>query len=898
MRLLAFVMVTAAAWGRTGPPVAFEPNRGQAPPDVEFLARAGGFSLALESGAAGWISRGSRITARLSGARHVKAEPEGRLPGVVNYVALDPSASQTGIPTYARVRYRQVYPGIDVVYYGGAASGPASLEYDFAIAPGGDPRQIRWQYQGARALRVDSAGDLVLETPSGAIRQHRPLVYQEVAGVRRQIAGRYVLRGNSVRFAVAAYDRTRALVIDPVITWATYFGNGAPDVAEAVAVDGTGNIYLAGSTISSYGDADVFAAKLNPSGATTVYTVVFATSSYPATSNDYAHAISVDSSGAVCIAGETYSSDFPADTTYITKTAVADGSTFFHVFISKLDPTGTSLVYSHYVAGGGSERAYGVAVDSSANAYLVGLTTSTDFPVTTGTAQTTHSSGADAFVMKFDTSGNRSYATFLGGTGDDYAYAVAVDSAGDAFVTGQTNSSNFPVTSSVYQSHEAGGYDAFVTKLSPGGTLVFSTLLGGSGDDFGFAIAIDSNGAAYVAGETKSTDFPTLNPFQAKFGGGAGDIFVSKVDASGATLSYSTFLGGTGEDIAYGISLDAGRNAYITGSTTSGDLPTSNAFQTTNLGVINAVVAALDSTGSSLLFSSYLGGAGGSSASTVGDSGNAIVMSCTSGLVVVGATSSTDFPTTTGTVTPTSPGTGSNAFVAKLSAGGTPVVALGGVLNSASNGVGPVAPGSLVTIYGSGLAQSTQTAPSTPWGISLGGASVAVNGAGAPLYYASPSQINIQLPYETSRGVANVTVTSACGASQAVSFQVAQAAPYIFQRADGTAVAQNQDHSINAQGNGAKVNSVVTVYLTGIGPLDNPVATGAAAPNSPLSRTTLPVHVTIGNFDTTVQFLGLTPGFVGLAQANLFVPNLSPGEYPIIITIGGIDSNPAMMWVQ
>ena len=212
--------------------------------------------------------------------------------------------------------------------------------------------------------------------------------------------------------------------------------------------------------------------------------------------------------------------------------------------------------------------------------------------------------------------------------------------------------------------------------------------------------------------------------------------------------------------------------------------------------------------------------------------------------------------------------------------------------------MGPVAPGSLVTIYGSGLAVTTQTANSTPWGINLGGVSVTVNGAAVPIYYASSGQMNIQLPYETRPGTATVSVTGACGASVPVAFLVAQAAPYIFQTADGSAILQNQDLSINGANRPAKAGSVVTVYLTGIGPLDHPVTTGNAAPATVLSRATLPVHVTIGNFDTTVQFLGLTPGFIGLAQANLFVPNLSPGKYAIVISIGGIASNPATMFVQ
>jgi uncharacterized protein (TIGR03437 family) len=893
MRLLAFsIGIAAAAWGQSKPhsrvPVAFEPNRGQAPAGVEYVARGAGYTLSLRAGSAELIGRGGRVTATLVAARKSRAEAEAPLPGVVNYLlGQDSSGWHTGLPTYARVRYRAVYPGIDVVYYGD----DGRLEYDFLIAAGADPRRIRLRYQSARAVRLDSSGDLVLESASGEIRQQRPSVYQEIAGVRREVAARYAISGDTVRFELAAYDHARPLVIDPALTWATYFGSANSDSGEAVAVDSTGNIYVAGSTVSSLGDVNAFVAKLNANGASTIYTTVF-----PGSSDDLCHAMAVDSSGNVYVAGETSSSDFAADGTYITKLA-APGVP--HVFISKLDPTGMSLVYSHYVAGGGSEIAYGLALDPGNNAYIVGITNSTDFPVTTGVAQTVRGGGVDAFVMKFDGTGARVYGTLLGGTGDDYGYAVAVDAAGNAFVTGTTNSSNFPVTSSAYRSKNAGGFDAFVSKLSPTGNLVFSTYLGGSADDFGNGIAVDSSGAAYVAGETKSSDFPTLNPFQSIMGGGAGDVFVAKVDGSGSSLAYSTYLGGTGEDFANAIALDGGGNVYLTGGTTSGDFPVTNAFQATNLGVATGLVAALDPSGSSLLFSSYLGGSGaGTGSSAAGDTGNGIAMSCSAGLVVTGSTASTNFPVTAGAFATTYIGGGSDAFVARIAAGGTPVVAATGVLNSASNGVGPVAPGSLVTMYGSALAVTTQTASSTPWGINLGGVSVAVNGAAVPIYYASSGQMNIQLPYETRAGTASVTVTGPCGASSPVVFLVAQAAPYIFQTADGSAILQNQDLSVNGSNRPAKAGSVVTVYLTGIGPLDHPVPTGDAAPATSLSRATLPVHVTVGNFDTTVQFLGLTPGLVGLAQANLLVPNLSPGQYPIVITIGGTDSNPATMWVN
>ena len=889
MRFAACLLLawSVIAWGRGQLPVGFEPNRGQGTSGAEFIARGKGYVLELRAGRVDLRSRDARVTTVLTGtATTARGEGAGALPGVVNYLRRDASSALTGIPTFHAVRYRGVYRGIDVVYYGGPR-----LEYDFVLAPGADPRHIRIRYQGAHRLRLDDAGDLVVDTEGGVLRQHRPVAYQETGGARTEIASRYVPRGRTVSFSLARYDRSRPLVIDPALTWATYLGGSSADSADALAVDAAGNSYVAGWTVDPvYGDADAFVAKLAPDGATAIFTTIL-----PGSYDDLAHAVAVDSSGNVVVAGETSSPDFYADAVYVSSRAQAGVQ---HVFVSKLDPTGRSLIYSHYVAGGGAEIAYGLALDAAGSAYVVGGTNSPDFLVSnSGAAQATYAGNTDAFAIRFDSGGQGLYSTFLGGSLGDVATAVAVDASGNAFLTGQTSSTNFPVQAG-YQASNAGGQDGFVAELSPTGGLVFSTYLGGSGDEGGNGIALDSSGAIYVAGETSSSDFPAVGAMQPAFGGGSGDIFVTKLNAEGGSLVYSTYLGGSGEDAAYAIAVDGAGNAYLTGTTTSTDLPLADAFQASNPGAANALVAELDPSGASLVFASYLGGTGtASSSGTMGDFGNAITVSCSAGVTVAGMTASADFPVTAGVYQTGFAGNG-DAFVARIAAAGTPAISSGGVVNSATLGAGPVAPGSLVSILGTSLAAATETATGAPWSTTLAGAIVNINGNPAPIASASATRLDFQLPYEVGLGNAVAMVTVPCGTSEPVIFSVARAAPYIRQSESGDAMALNQDYSVNSAENPAPAGSILVVILTGIGPVDNAVPTGAAAPDAPLSQATLEKSATIGGQDAPIQFLGLMPERVGLAQANLVVPALSPGAYPVVITVGGVASNGPTVYVK
>jgi len=916
MRNALLLFLTTAVASAIGLPVAFEPNRGQEPGPAEFMVHTSGAELTLRAGRAEWITRQAHVAVVFASAsRDAQGQGEDLLPGVVNYlIGNQPSAWHKNIPTYSRVRYSGLYPGIDVVYY----VHDGRLEYDLVLARGADPNRIRLNVEGAQSLRVDDSGDLAIATAGGELRQHRPIVYQEMNGERRQVACRYQLHGNQVRFALARYDRSQPIVIDPALTWATYLlptvsGLTTSEVqSPAVALDSAGNTYLAGTVFVAAKFNYCFVAKLSPSGAA-AYVTLFGSASGDGDSD--ALAIAVSSAGNVYVAGATDAPDFDADTTYLNYYAgeSVDG------FVIELNNTASAVVFSHYFGGSETDIFNAIALDASDNVYLVGTTNSPDLPVgtTTGTApaQTALRGPANAFVVEFSAAGSIVYSTYLGGTGTDYGGAIAVDSGGDAYVTGSTTSANFPMAGSPFQSTLKGASNAFVAKIAPGtsvapGSLVYSTYLGGSGSDLGNGIAVDSSGAAFVTGATSSSNFPVApNPgaYQATYAGGSSgsNAFVTRLAGSGSSLLYSTYLGGSGGDSGNAIAIDSAGNAYVTGSTTSTNFPISDAFQNTNQapsGLGNAFVAGLNASGSGLLFSSYLGG---NAAATLtaglknyGDSGTAVAVNCAAGLVVAGTTTSTNFPATAGTSTPSYPGGAPDAFVAQIAAGGgVPDITPGGIVNNASFAAGPVAPGSIVSIFGTGLAPFTQVFSGFPLTKSLSGTTVTVNGISAPMFYAGSSQINIQVPFEIGAGPAALTVTGTCGSSGQTSFEVAQAAPYILETAAGQAILLNQDNTVNGPNNPAKVGSVAQIYLIGIGPVSNPPADGAAASLTQLSPSTLAHSGTIGGWSTGVQFLGLAPGWVGLDQANLVVPGLSTGAYPVVVTVGGVASNGPTMYV-
>jgi hypothetical protein len=577
-------------------PLSFEANQGQVDGQVKFLARGRGYALYLTADEAvlalrqGQSKAESRAETKTGFAIHehsgstpaeettqavvrmkllgsnTASEAGGleELPGKVNYfIGNDPEKWRTDIPTYAKVRYAGIYPGVDLVYYGNQGQ----LEYDLVVSPSADPNQIKLAFEGADVLETDQAGDLILKTDGGALHLKKPLVYQEVNGAKQLIAAQYVLHGQDrvagiqVGVQVAAYDVSKPLIIDPVLIYSTYLGGSGGEWGFAIAVDGAGSAYVAGHTGSPNfptasplqgtlgGSTDAFVAKLNAEGSALVY------STYLGGSGDESAGpegvIAVDGAGNAYVTGSTTSSDFPtASPLQGTLNGPSDA------FVTKLNAAGSALVYSTYLGGSDGDWANGIALDASSSAYVTG-TTGFDFPLAGTPAQ---SSPGNAFVAKLNAEGSALvYSTYLG-SGDVMPWGIAVDGSGNAYVTGDTSSVGFPTVSPL-DGTLSGLNDAFVTKLNAAGSaLVYSTYLGGSGIEHSYGIAVDASGNAYVAGGTDSADLPTMNPYQSANAGGE-DVFVSKLNAAGSALVYSTYLGGGGMEHADAIAVDGAGNA-------------------------------------------------------------------------------------------------------------------------------------------------------------------------------------------------------------------------------------------------------------------------------------------------------------------------------------------------
>jgi hypothetical protein len=631
---------------RLGPPPCFETNLRQADSQARFLSRRAGRSLLLTPTGMVFGSAGAAV-----GMRFVGANPQPRIAGldeaparVSSFVGSDPRRWEAGTPTYQRVAYGDLYPGVDAVFYGNGGTGVAGdLEYDFVVASGVDPGLIRLEVSGAERLLVEGNGDLVIRAASGEVRQRRPLIYQWESGERRMVAGRYVLMGErEVGFEVGAYDAAKPLVIDPVVAFSTYLGGNAVESVGAVEVDAAGNVYVTGWTASTDfpvtgpaqganggGEFDIFITKLGPQG-----DMLFSTY-LGGVGRDIGKDVRVDAAGNVYLLGEARSSDFP--TTANAYQRDFNGSLGSDdCVIVRLGPNGDTLEYSTFLGGIGSEDANGIELDSAGNVYVTGTATHGSFPTTSGSFQPSFQGENDVFVTKLNAAGSRLvYSTFVGGTATrEVAYDIDLDASGAAYIAGSTNGAGFPTRNALQPSFAGGDRDAFVAKLDPtGSSLVYSTYLGGSGDDFAFSLDTDAGGSAWVAGWVASTDFPTAAPFQAAFGGGGFDAFVAKLGASGNTLSFSTYLGSTGHDLAHGVAVDPVGRAYVTGDAGAADFPvTADAFQAAYGGSVDAFVTVFGAAGGSPIYSSFFGGSGTEEGLAVASSaGNIAVAGITGG---------------------------------------------------------------------------------------------------------------------------------------------------------------------------------------------------------------------------------------------------------------------------
>lgn len=871
-------------------PLSFEANQGQADPQVRFTSRGNGYSLFLTDAAAvlslshsdgaekkrthGAIAESDVVRMELAGANpgtHVSGDSP--LPGKANYfLGNDPTKWHTDVPTYAKVKYAGVYPGVDLVYYGNQRQ----LEYDFIVAPGADPKAIKLHFAGADKLRLTLEGDLSVVAAHGTVAFHKPMVYQMIEGKHVPVDGTFKISAeNTVGFRLGTYDSNVPVVIDPVLAYSTYLGGTASDVGTGVAVDASGYIYVSGYSTST---------------------------NFPTTAASY-QPTSKEPSG-------------------------------YHIaFVSKMDPTESTLLYSTYIGGTNGERALGITIDSTGAAYVTGYTYSSNFPVTVGAFQTANKLASqnltNGFVLKLNATGSSLlYSTFIGGTGangsGDFPLAIAIDSGGDAYITGYTFSGDFPITQGAYQSTNkaktAGGSTGFVAKLNPTGTaLVYSTYVGGSGNskivngsdgtgEQSRSIAIDSSGSAYIAGVTGSLDFPvTSNAFQkvnntihnpaypATTQGGYNG-YVAKLNPSGSALVYATYLGGSStnvpsvsrfdSDALTAIAIDSAGNAYVTGDSGSSDFPvTTGVAQSSNKeigrGGFTATVTELNPSGSALIYSTYIGGTGLSS-DAHGDEGDAITLDASGNAYITGYTYSSDFPVTASAFQTINNGTShsqSNSFLTKLSPTGSLLYSsfLGGSGGDAGNAIAINSSG---TVYMTGQTSSTDF-PVTS------GAYQTKNKSTSASTNAFVSQISLPVTATPTFSPAPGTYTSA----QTVTLADTTSGASIYYTTNGTTPTTTSTKYAAA----ITVSSTQTIQAIAVatGYTNSPVASATYTINTVLPTVATPTFSPSPGTYTTSQSVTMSDATSGATiyyTTNGTIPTASSTRYTSPVTVSATET--------
>ncbi|MEZ5426413.1 MAG: SBBP repeat-containing protein [Pyrinomonadaceae bacterium] len=696
-------------------PVYFEQNNGQFDKRVKFFARGtSGYSLFLTATEAVYVlrespksefrnpkletddqrelgerQRGAAVFMKLAGANeYSNSVGLEQMTHKTNYFTGEELYWRTEIPNYRRVRMENVYQGVDTIWHGRQNG---EVQYDFVVKPNSDPNQIEWEIEGAESAETDSEGNLLIKTEFGTIKQEKPFSFQEdTNGVKQEIESSFKIESPNdgqkyrIKFEVGAYDDSKPLVIDPSVNlshlaYSTFLGTEITETGDAIDGDYMGNVYVTGKTASlsfpttpgsldnsHNGSFDIFVTKLNASGSGIIYSTFIG-----GNGADEVKDIAVDSSGNAFITG--YTPDSPID--YPTTSGAFDTTHNggLDAFVTRLNASGSALLYSTLIGGSSDDRAFGIAIHPTGNSFFItGYTSSTNYPTfgsTFGPAyDTTYNGGLwDAFVTKFNPGGSAVYSTFLGGSGNDRSFDVDWDPAGNAYVTGDTTSSNFPTTSGVFDTTINGSLDVFVTKLNNAGSgLIYSTYIGAG---FGSGIAVHNTGVAYITGTTGTDLFPTTpGAFDTTFNGNR-DAFVTGLNFNGSGLLYSTFIGGSNIDDAFDIKIDQSANAIVTGQTTSTNYPvTSGAFDVSHNGDSDVFVAKLNNTGNTLLYSTYIGGSGS-------DAGFGIAADFKGNIFVTGQTDgvgTTAFPSTNGTVDSTYNG-GLDAFITKLGDPSSPI---------------------------------------------------------------------------------------------------------------------------------------------------------------------------------------------------------------------------------
>jgi len=685
-------------------PLYFEANPSQTKPPAQFLARGRDCQFLISpsesrlllrkmDAASGEISLCAVQMQFINANAQAEIHGDAEQPGKINYlIGNDPAQWRTGVATFAQVRVEQLYSGIGLIYYGNQQQ----LEYDFTVAPHANPGQITIRFAGADKISVSSRGELVLTVGKDEIRQPKPLLYQTVNGAREEISGGYkIVDAHTVAFDIGKYNHALPLVIDPILSYSTYFGGNVSDTAWAISLDTNGFIYVAGQTLSTQFSTsgafqtnfqggvalgDAFVAKFDNLAAYPVYITYLG-----GNADDVVHGLAVDAAGNAYVAGYTDSADFPT-TNALYKTiggTVNKGVGYYPLdaFVAELNTNGTKLIYSTYLGGSQADGANGIAVDSAGNAYVTGATFSTNFPTTPNALQkqlacpNSFYFNANAFVTEISAYGtNLIYSSYFGGTNFDEGQGIAVDNSNYVYVTGFTASMNFPTTNALVQqlilTNNVGtnqifitnyiwnGYllsgltNAFVAKFAPSCTnLVYSTYLGGTNSDVANSIAVDGFGNAYVTGCATSTNFPNTVDFipnnltnNSLYGYAiTTNAFLTQItwDGTNANIGYSAVFGGNTIDIGHGVAVDSSGNAFVVGTTSSTNFPTFNTsgfLCATNSGGNDVFVIAFYADASGLLYSAYLGGLSD-------DFGYGIALDPTDNAYIVGQTTSTNFPT-------------------------------------------------------------------------------------------------------------------------------------------------------------------------------------------------------------------------------------------------------------
>jgi hypothetical protein len=830
----------------------FVPHHGQGSTELQFSSHTNGYSIYLtRTGATLETQRGAVQMTFVHGAPK-SVEGAGPLPSRTNYfLGNDPAQWRTGLPNYSRVLYRSLYPGVDLLFYGGEEG----LEYDLVLEPGADPGRIRLALERSQRVRLLPGGDLAIAAEGAEFILRKPKVYQEVNGVRKPVEGRYRVEGRSVVFQLGAYDRGRRLVIDPVLAYSTFFGGSSTDFGRAVAVDAHGNVYVAGytgsadlpvtpgayGTVFRGGTIDGFLAKYDASGAL-IYTTYLGGSGF-----DTIAGLAVDGLGNAYVTGSTQSVDFPV-TSGAYSTSSCGGS---DAFVTALNAQGNALLYSTYLGGTSLDQGTAIAVNANGEAFVAGTTDSADFPVTPHSYRTSYSGGYDVFVTHLNAAGTALvYSTYLGGSNFDEALGLALDGAGNAYVTGGTISTDFPVTVGAAQSSNSGLYDAFVTALDASGRgALYSTYLGGSGLDISAAIAADASGNVYITGYSFSPDYPvTPGAFQGKLAGLA-NAMVTKLSFSGAIV-YSTFLGGSGQDVGRAIAVSPAGVVTIAGETFSTDFPVSaNAFQSTSPSGDAALVATLSANGGALVYGSYLGGSSHQSAAGV-------ALDVAGNLYITGDTQSPDFPVAH--AAQPSLGGLTDTFVVKFSVQNPPPQLSLLTPDTALKNAGPT----FLAATGSGFAPGASVQWTTPLGTQVV----------LPANFISTAQVQATAPASlfTTAGVAQVAIlnpdNSLSGTRPFLIADSTQPAPALTSISPDTVAPNSPGFALTA--NGAGFKSGASVWWTGPG--------GAAS--------TLPA-----SFISAAQVQAAVPASLlttpGIAQVAI----LNPGDtlsntQPLLIT--------------